>query len=101
MITTIINNRLRMAIYIHDSLYRFRQGRGKVTDMLEAKLAQHLVGICHNPFLHIFLDVKKAYNSLDQTRCMEILRVYGLGKNLQKFLERFWEGQMVVPRSGG
>ena len=49
----------------------------------------------------MFLDTKKAYESLDRMWCMEILRVYGLGNNLQRLLERFWEGHMVVSRGGG
>ena len=38
MITTIINNRLRTSISLHDHLHRSRQGRGTETAMLEAKL---------------------------------------------------------------
>ena len=29
------------------------------------------------------------------------MRGYGLGKNLQSFLVRFWEGQALVTRDGG
>ena len=32
---------------------------------------------------------------------MEILLEYGLGKNLQRLLERYWEGWTLVARSGG
>ena len=70
MITTIINNRLGMDIYIHDALYRFIQGRGKVTDTLGAKLAQQLAGIFHEPLFHIFLELREIYDSLEKTRCM-------------------------------
>ena len=31
---------------------------------------------------------------------MEILRVYGLVPKLQRLLQRYWEGQRVVPKSG-
>ena len=47
MITTMINNRLRMNISLHDVLHAFRQGRGAVIAMLEVKLVQHLLGIFH------------------------------------------------------
>ena len=101
IITTIINNRLRTAIWLHDYLYDFSQGWGMGVTTLAGKLVQQLSGICHKPLLRIFLDVKKAYNSLDQARLMETLQVYGLGKNPQRPLERFWEGHTVATRAGG
>ena len=45
MITTIIKNHLRTAIYLHDDLNGFRQGIGMGMDMLDAKLVQHMAGI--------------------------------------------------------
>ena len=54
--------------------------------MLEAKLVQHMAGICHKSLIQVFLYVKKSYYSLGRTWCMEILRECGLGKNLQRLL---------------
>ena len=68
--------------------------------MMEAKLEQKLAGILHKPLFQVFLDVRKAHNSLDQGRCTEILREYGLGLRLQQLLQRYWEGQRVVTKSG-
>ena len=31
---------------------------------------------------------------------MDILRGYGLGINLQKLLQRYWDKQKVVPKAG-
>ena len=31
---------------------------------------------------------------------MEILREYGLGPRIQQLLQRYWDGQRVVPKSG-
>ena len=41
--------------------------------------------------------MKKSYDYLYRTRCMEILWVYGIGTNLQWILGRYWEEQRVVP----
>ena len=101
MINTIINNRLSTTITIHDALHGFRQRRGTGTSILKVKLVQQLAGILQKPLFQVFLDVKKSYDSLDQTQCMKILRGNGLGKNLQRFLEWLWEGHMVVSRDGG
>ena len=67
---------------------------------MEAKLEQQLAGIVHNPLFQVFIDVRKAYNSLGRGRCMKILRGYGLGPRLQQLLQRYWYGQRVVPNSG-
>ena len=47
MITTKINSCLRMAILLHENLHRFKKGKGMGTATVEAKLRQHLTGICH------------------------------------------------------
>ena len=60
MISTIINNHLRVAISLHDTLHGFRQGRRMITATLETKLAQQLVIIYHKPLFCVFLDVNNA-----------------------------------------
>ena len=64
-------------------------------------MAPQLAGIYHEPLFQMFLNVRKAYDSLYRTRCTEVLRGYGLGANLQRLLERYWNDQKVVPRAGG
>ena len=59
---------------------------------MEAKLEQQLVGIVHEPLFQVFIGVRKAYESLDRGRCMEILRGYGLGPKLQRILQQYWDG---------
>ena len=83
---SIINNLLWSYIILHDSLHEFRQGMGTGISNLEEKLEQQLAGIFHKPLLQVLLDVRKAYNSLDRGRYMEILKGYGLGPKLQRLL---------------
>ena len=64
-------------------------------------MAPQLAGIYHEPLFQMFLNVRKAYDLLYRTRCMEVLRGYGLGADLQRLLERYWNDQTVVPRAGG
>ena len=82
MITTIINSHFRKAISIHAYLHGFRQGMGTVTVTVEVKMVQQMAGIFNKPLFQMFLDVKKAYNSLDRMRCMKIFQGYEIGKNL-------------------
>ena len=71
--TSIVNSRLRSSIVIHDVLHGFRQGRGTGTAIMEAKLEQQLSGIVHDPLFWVFINVRKAYDSLDRGICMDIL----------------------------
>ena len=64
---------------LHDVLNGFRQGRGTGTSIIEAKLEQQLTGIIQKPLFQVFIDVRKAYNSIEQGRCMYILGEYDLG----------------------
>ena len=66
---------------LHDALNGFRDRRGTGTDTLEVKLVQQLAGIAHKLLIQVFLDVRKAYDSLDRGWCMEILRGCGMGQN--------------------
>ena len=57
-----------------------RAGSDTGTETLDTKLAHQLAGLAHEPMFQVFLDLQKAYDSLDRGRCMEILRGYGIGK---------------------
>ena len=80
--TSIVNSRLRSSIVLLDVLHAFRKGRGAVISIMEAKPEKQLAGVFHEPIFQVFLDFRKAYNSLDQWRCMKIIREYGLGPRL-------------------
>ena len=85
---------------LHDVLHSFRQGRGAGTAIIEVKLEQQLAGIFNETSFQVFIDIRKAYNSLDQGTCMEILRDYGLGTRLQILLQRYWDLHRVVTKAG-
>ncbi len=42
----------------------------------------------HKPHFMIFLDLQKAYDTLDRSRAIQILQGYGVGANLGRFIER-------------
>ena len=50
-------------------------------------MEQQLAGIFQDPLFQVFIDVRKAYNSIDRGRCIEILRGYGLGPIPQQLLQ--------------
>ena len=75
----VVNFRLKRSVTLHNELHEFRAGRGTGTATLEEKLAQQLAGIAHEMLFKVFLDVQKAYGSLDRGLWMDIIQGYGMG----------------------
>ena len=75
----ILNLRFTAAITYHDFFHGFRAGCGMGTATLGLKLLQQVEAL-REDFLHaIFLDLHKAYDALDRSRCLGILEGYGVG----------------------
>ena len=49
----------------------------------------------------IFLDLHKAYDALDRSRCLEILEGYGVGPKARNLLRTYWQRLTMVTRAGG
>ena len=48
----------------------------------------------------IFLDLQKAYNALDRSRCLDILEGYGVGPRALHLLHRYWARLDMVAWTG-
>ena len=48
----------------------------------------------------IFLDLTKAYKSLDMSRSLEILERYGVGPRARRLLWAYWRKSTMVARAG-
>jgi len=100
LITSIMDARFKEKIDFHDALHGFRAGRGTGTAIIEAKLLQQLAAIQQVPLFEIFLDLRKAYDTLDRDRTLQILEAYGVGPRALGLLRHFWDRQSVVARQG-
>ena len=49
----------------------------------------------------IFLDLTKAYDALDRSRCLGILEGYGVGPGAMRLLQNYWRRLTMAARSGG
>jgi hypothetical protein len=99
--STVIHVRLQNAIAFHSDLHGFRQHRGTTTAILEAKLLMQLAVRTLSPLFQIFLDLTKAYDSVDRTRTMQILAGYGVGPSLRRLIQVVWDREILVPKSAG
>ena len=100
VVAGIINRRFTSSITYHDALHGFRTGRGTGTATLESKLLQQLADMREEVLYVIFLDLTKAYDALDRSRCLEILEGYGVGPNARRLLKTYWRRLTMVARSG-
>jgi hypothetical protein len=68
--SSIVNKRLQQGITFHESLHGFCPGLGTGTATLQAKLQIQLAHIRSIPIYQIFLDLSKAYDTLNRTRTL-------------------------------
>ena len=101
VVEAILNRRFTASITYHDALHGFRAGRGTGTATLEAKLLQQLADLREEVIYVIFLDLTKAYEAFDRSRCLETLEGYGVGPNARRLLTNYWCRLTMVARAGG
>ena len=89
VVKILIDNRLRASLHMHDVLHGFRAERGTRTAIMELKLAQELVSIDQDPLLLVFLDLMKAYDTMDRDLLLVTLEGYGSGSWMCGLLETF------------
>ncbi len=89
------------SIDFHDCLHGGLPKWGTGTASIEAKLAQQLAWRDQCPLYVIYLDLKKAYDAINRGRMLEILEAYGVGSNLLRLQNLFWQNAKLVCRAGG
>ena len=70
VVAAFLNLRRTASITFPDFLHGFWAGRGTGTATLEAKLLQQLAALMDEFLYVIFLDLHKAYDALDSSRCL-------------------------------
>ena len=78
-VASLLNRRIMAEIMYRDVLNRFWSGQGTETASLESNLLQQLMVKREAVLFEVFLDLQKAYDALDQDRCLELLGAYWFG----------------------
>ena len=94
----IINNRMADAIIFHKAIHGFRKGRSTMTATMILKLIMQYAQRTTKPTYYVFLDLKKAYDTMDRKRTLEILKTYGVGPIILGIIGKTWENDTVVPK---
>ena len=92
VVKVVIDNRIKLVVKLYDVLYVFCAGMGTGTAIMEHKLVQELASVDQDPLFSVLLDLRKAYNNLDQGRLLQNLEGYGAGPKLWGLLVEFWLG---------
>ena len=66
--------------------------------MLEAKLLQHIAGLCQAVLYTIFLDIHKVYGMMDRVHTLAVLEEYGVGPQVFRLLDRYWAQATMATR---
>ena len=101
VVESLIETHLCASLHLHDVLHRFRSGRGEEADIMEFKISQELASIYQDPLFLVLLDLRKAYDTVDQEQLLIKLEGYGAGPCLCGILGTLWGHQHVVPRQNG
>ena len=103
LVSRIIHTRINNSISYHDSLHGFRRNRGTTTAIAELKLCMRTTRMDKNKNARytIFLDLTKAYDTLDRPRTVEILKAYGVGPNIIHIITQTWEMDRMIPKQAG
>jgi len=97
----IVYLRASAVIQFHPDIHGFRHCRGCGTATLEAKLEMQWAALHSTPYFQIFLDLAKAYDSINRDRLLDVLAGYGFGPNMLRFLRRIWANALLALRQMG
>jgi hypothetical protein len=81
VLKNVIDLRLE-AIVLHNILHGCLALQGTRTGIIEAKLAQQFAHLGQTPFFGIFIDLQKAFDAMNQGRCLKILVLHGVGPQM-------------------
>ena len=90
------NSRLTASITFHDFLHGFRSDCETGTATLGSKLLQQLTALREEVVYVISLDLNKVYDTLYRSRCLEILKGYGVGPRARRLIQSYWRRLTMV-----
>ena len=88
-VTSLLNIPLTAAIMFHNVLNRFCAVRGTGTAALEAKLLQQLIAMREAVLFEVFLDIQKAYETLERESELDLLAAYDVCPRTVRLLPKY------------
>ena len=94
----IINLRMAEAINFHEDVHGFCRKRGTHTAIGETKIRMQMATSQSSTLFQVYLNLRKAYDSINQGRILLLLAKYGVGPCLCRYIAKVWDGQHYVLR---
>jgi len=98
LISKIITLRMTNAISFCEQVHGFRKKRGTFTAIGETKIRMQMATCTSETLYQVYLDLSKAYDSIDRGRVLLLLEKYKVGPRIRKYIETVWENQRFVLR---
>jgi Reverse transcriptase (RNA-dependent DNA polymerase) len=96
LILSCMNERAKRGVQFHNGIHGFRSRRGCQTALFDARADMEARERGGLPYHQIFLDLSKAFDTVNRERLLMIMWAYSL-----RFFRTCWEGAIVAPRAGG
>lgn len=100
LLEIVLDKRL-LQIELHDFLNGFRAKWGCGTGIMEAKLLQQLAAREQVPLYSVLLDLWKAFDAMDQERCLAILKQADVGPKALGLVRNFWDKVTLICCASG
>ena len=101
LISAVINLRIAEAVTFCPAVHGFRRKRGCFTAIGEAKMRMQRAACRGESLYQIYLDLRKAYDSIDRAAVLALMRRYGVGPNICRYVMAVWEEQAFMLRQSG
>ena len=95
---SLTDTRQCVSLQLHGVLYRFRARRGTGTAIMDLNLAQELSRVDCDLLFMVFLELSKAYDTVDRYCLIQTLERYGVVPLMCGLLENFWSHQKMMPK---
>ena len=96
LISTIINLRMTESVEFCPAVHGFRRKRGCFTAIGEAKLRMQRAACTGETVYQVYLDLRKAYDSINRDGVIALMKKYGVGPRICRYVEAIWQDQSFL-----
>ena len=101
LVSCVINMRIQEKVSFYEEVHGFREKRGCITAVGESKIRIQIATCRSETTYQVYLDLRKAYDSIDRDRTLAIMAKYGIGPRILRYIGHVWDSQRFLLRQQG